>query len=210
MNKIVGFLLLFVVPALVNAQNLRKIDSLKKELPHASIENRYQLLNELAWEYRFAFPDSTIIYGKKAYALATQLQLHSDQARALNYQGVAYNYKGERLKAYDLYSKALEVSTQQNDSIQIAHSNNNLGRLFFEQGLLSKSYDYYTKSYNIFKKLGDHSGLAYTLQSLGTLQRSQQDYIQSEKNYLEALRIRHELRNQRDIMSAHMFLSRLY
>jgi len=210
MNKIVGFLFLLIVPELVVAQNLRKIDSLKNELPQASIENRYQLLNEVAWEYRFAFPDSTIIYGEKAYALATQLNLHADLARALNYQGVAYNYKGARLKAYDLYSKALEVSTQQNDSIQIAHSNNNLGRLFFEQGLLSKSYDYYTKSYNVFKKLGDHYGLAYTLQSLGTLQRSQQDFIQSEKNYLEALRIRLELRNQRDIMSAHMLLSRLY
>lgn len=210
MNKIIGSSLLLLIAPVLVAQNLLKIDSLKKELPHASVENRYQLLNELAWEYRFAFPDSTIIYGEKAYWLATQLRLPSDRARALNYQGVAYNYKGDRLKAYDLYSKALSVSSSQNDSIQIAHSNNNIGRLLFEQGLLSKSYGYYSKSYNIFKKLGDHYGLAYTLQSLGTLQRSQKDYIQSEKNYLEALRIRLELRNPRDIMSAHIFLSRLY
>src|SRR6267142_1720350 len=140
MNKIVGSYLLLMLPALLNGQNLRKIDSLKSRLPTASVENRYQLLNELAWEYRFAFPDSTIIFGEKAYVLATQLHLSADLARALNYQGVAYNYKGDRLKAYDLYSKALTISTSQNDSIQIAHSNNNIGRLFFEQGLMAKSY----------------------------------------------------------------------
>jgi signal transduction histidine kinase len=210
MNKVSISFLILLFPALLVGQNLRKIDSLKNELPHSSIENRYQLLNALAWEYRFAFPDSTIVYGEKAYLLAIQLRLPSDQARALNYQGVAFNYKGDRLKAYDLYSKALSVSSSQNDSIQIAHSNNNIGRLLFEQGLLSKSYEYYSKSYNIFKKFRDHYGLAYTLQSLGTLQRSQKDYIQSEKNYLEALRLRVELKNPRDIMSAHIFLSRLY
>ncbi len=199
-----------VAPSLLGAQNLQKIDSLRKKLPLATDKNRYQLLSNLAWELRFAFPDSTIIYGQKAYTLAVQLQLPSDQARTLNYQGVAYNYKGDRSKAFDFYSKALEVSTRQNDSIQIAHSNNNIGRLLFEQGLLSKSYEYYIKSFSIFKKIGDRYGLAYTLQSLGTLQRSQQDYVQSEKNYLEALRIRHQLRNPRDIMSAQMILSRLY
>lgn len=210
MNRCTGLFLLVVAPGLLVAQNLQKIDSLKKKLPFAAIENRYQLLNELAWEYRFAFPDSTIAYSEKAYALATQLNLPSDLARALNYQGVAYNYKGERLKAYDLYSQAFEVSTRQNDSIQIAHSNNNLGRLLFEQGLLAKSYEYYIKSYAIFKKLGDRHGLAYTLQSLGTLQRSQKDFVKSENNYLEALHLRLQLHNQRDIMSAHMVLSRLY
>jgi signal transduction histidine kinase len=203
-------IILIFLPFLAVAQNLKKIDSLRKKLPNASAENRYKLWNDLAWEFRFAYPDSTLIYGQKAYALAEELQLPSDRARALNYQGVAYNYKGERLKAYDLYTQALQLSTKQNDSVQIAHSNNNLGRLFFEQGILAKAYDYYKRSYTIFKKLHDNYGLAYTIQSLGTLQRSQKDFVQSEINYVDAYHIRLELGNKRDIISALMMLARLY
>lgn len=198
------------MPFLAVAQNLQKIDSLKRSLSKASAENRYKLWNELAWEFRFAYPDSTLFYGQKAFALAEELQLPSDRARALNYQGVAYNYKGERLKAYDLYSQALQLSTKQNDSVQIAHSNNNLGRLFFDQGLLAKAYEYYKRSYAIFKKLNDDYGLAYTIQSLGTLQRTQKDFVQSETNYIDALQIRYKLGNKRDIISALMMLGRLY
>ncbi|HEV8514500.1 MAG TPA: tetratricopeptide repeat-containing sensor histidine kinase [Cyclobacteriaceae bacterium] len=210
MNKLLGSFLLLVIPSLLVGQNMQRIDSLKNKLKQPSLRNRYDLLTNLAWEFRFAYPDSTIIYGQQAYTLADALHLQTDQARSLNYVGVAYNYKGERLNAYDFFTQALEVSTRQKDSTQIAHANNNLGRLFFEQGILAKAYDYFTKSYNIFKKIGDNSGLAYTLQSLGTLQRSQKDYVQSEKNYLEAYQLRLQLHNKRDIMSALMMLSRLY
>ncbi len=181
MNKMLRFLLLFLAPVLLDAQNMQKIDSLKGKLTQSSAQNRYELLNSLAWEFRFAHPDSTIFYGEQAYTLANELGLTKDKARSLNYIGIAYNYKGERLKAYDFFSQALDVSSRQKDSTQIAHTNNNLGRLFFEQGILAKAYDYFIKAYNIFKLTGDHSGLAYTLQSLGTLQRSQKDFVQSEK-----------------------------
>jgi len=208
-RRILYFVCAFA-PFLAVAQNLKKIDSLKKKLPHASAEGRYKLWNEVAWEFRFAYPDSTLVYAQKAFALANELQLASDRARALNYQGVAYNYKGERLKAYDLYSQALQLSIKQNDSAQIAHSNNNIGRLFFEQGLLAKAYEYFKQSYSIFKKMGDDYGLAYTLQSLATLQRTQKDFVQSEINYLDAYHIRQRLGNKRDIISAVMMLGRLY
>ncbi|GHM99322.1 hypothetical protein WSM22_08120 [Cytophagales bacterium WSM2-2] len=209
MRKLV-FGLVLIVPFLSKAQNQSKIDSLKKRLPLASAESRYNLWNDIAWEYRFAYPDSTLFYAAKAFSLGSELQLLKDLARPLNYQGVAYNYKGDRLNAYEMYSQALRVSARQGDSIQMAHSNNNLGRLFFEQGLLAKAYDYYILSYNIFKKLNDVYGLAYTLQSLATLQRSQKDFVQSEKNYKEAYQIRLKLGNKRDIMSALMMLGRLY
>jgi len=204
------YIVIVLFPALSVAQNQQKIDSLKKKLPYASAENRYKLMVDLAWEYRFAYPDSTLTYAQRAYNIGNELQLKKDLGRPLNYQGVAYNYKGDRLKAYDMYTQAVEVGIKQNDSIQIAHGNNNLGRLFFEQGLLSKAYEYFIRAHNIFQKRGDEHGLAYSLQSLGTLQRSQKDFVQSERNYLQAYAIRKKLGNKRDIMSALMLLGRLY
>jgi len=210
MNKLLGSFLLLIIPVLLVSQNMQRIDSLKNKLKQPSLQNRYNLLTNLAWEFRFAYPDSTIIYGEQAFALANELHLPADQARSLNYIGVAYNYKGERLKAYDFFTRALEVSTRQNDSTQIAHSNNNLGRLFYEQGILAKAYSYFVKAYNIFKKTGDLSGIAYTLQSLARLQGLQKDFIQAEKNYIEAYQIRLRLHNNHDIMSALTMLGRLY
>src|SRR5947207_7819445 len=114
------YIVCFLSPVFAVAQNLKKIDSLKKSLSQSSAENRYKLLADLAWEFRFAYPDSTLVYAHKAFELANELQLTTDLARSLNYQGVAYNYKGERLKAYESFSQALEISTKQNDSVQIA------------------------------------------------------------------------------------------
>jgi len=210
MNKLLGSIFLLVIPSLLHAQNMQKIDSLKTRLKQSTARDQYEVLNNLAWEFRFAYPDSTVFFSEKAYEIANKLNLKTDLARPLNYIGVAYNYKGERLKAYDFFSQALETSTRLKDSIQIAHSNNNLGRLFYDQGILAKAYDYFVKSYNIFKKTDDLSGLAYTLQSLARLQGSQKDFIQAEKNYLEAYQIRLQLHDNRDIMSALTMLGRLY
>ena len=193
------------------AQNQKKIDSLKKSLIKTSGGvAKYNLLNDLAWEYRFAYPDSTIIFSKNAYTMGKMLNLQNDLARSLNFQGVAYNYKGDRLKAYDLFTQALSVSEEQKDSLQHAHSNNNIGRLFFEQGLLSKSYEYYLKASAIFKKKKDDYGLAYTLQSIGNLEIAQKDFVKAEANYKEALAIRLKQKEERAIMRAYILLSRLY
>lgn len=198
----------FTIPAL--AQNLQLIDSLKRELKDAQAHKRFELLNDLAWEYRWAYPDSTIHYAKQANALGHSLNLTKSMAQPINFMGVALNYKGNRLSAFEHYEEALKISITQNDSVQIAHSNNNLGRLFFEQGLLARSYSYFIKALSIFESINDSTGLAYTFQSLANLYRSQRDYIKSEQNYLRANKIRLSLGNTRDIMSAYLQTARLY
>ena len=192
------------------SQNLPLIDSIRHQLRKAEGPDRFDLLSDLAWEHRFANPDSTIFYSKQAYALGQKINLTKGLARPVNFMGVALNYKGERLAAFEQYSKANEIATQQNDSIQIAHSNNNIGRLFYEQGLLSRSYEFFVKARSIFTALNDSSGLAYAYQSLGNLYKSQRDYTKAEDNYLKAYDIRLLLGNPRDIMSAQLYVGRSY
>jgi signal transduction histidine kinase len=131
-------------------------------------------------------------------------------AEPLNFLGIAHNYKGDRLQAYEYYGNALDISTRQGDSLQIAYSNNNLGRLFFEQGLLSRAYEYFIRALDLFEAVNDSSGLAYTYQSLASLYKMQHDYAKAENNYLKANDIRLKLGNTRDIMSAYVQTGRLY
>jgi signal transduction histidine kinase len=209
-KKIILFLTFWAVSGLAFAQNLQLIDSLRFQLRAAEAQRRFDLLNDLAWEYRWAYPDSTIHYAKQASALGAVLNLSKSLAEPINFMGVAQNYKGNRLMAFEHYDQALTISMDQRDSLQIAHSNNNLGRLFFEQGLLARSYAYFVKALSIFEAINDPTGLAYTYQSLANLYKTQRDYIKAEHNYLRANKIRLDLRNTRDIMSAYLQTARLY
>lgn len=203
-------ILLAFLPVAAFSQNLQLIDSLRSALENTHGSGRFDLLNDLAWEHRFADPDSTIWYSQQAYQLGEKLGLKKGLARSVNISGVAFNYKGERLQAFEHYSRALSISEQQKDSTQIAHSNNNLGRLFYEQGILSRSYGYFVTARAIFTAINDSSGLAYTYQSLANLYKSQRDYKKAESNFLDAYRIRLSLGNPRDIMSALVYTGRLY
>ena len=193
-----------------SGQNRHLIDSIRQGLRHAEGERKFELLNDLAWEYRFANPDSTIIYSTQSYKLGQKLHLGTGLAKPLSFIGIAKNYQGDRLTAFEYYTKALNTAIGQKDSLQIAHANNNLGRLFYEQGLLSRSYDYLAKARLVFEAIKDSSGLAYVYQSLANLYKTQHDYKKAESNFQAAYTIRKSLGNPRDIMSALVYMGRLY
>ncbi|MFM8834837.1 MAG: tetratricopeptide repeat protein, partial [Cytophagales bacterium] len=128
-------LVMLCFPIAVLGQNRSIIDSLSRSLKNSS-DKQFEILNALGWEYRFSKPDSTIYYAKMAYELGKKLNLQKDLAKPLNYIGVAINYKGDKIKAFECYQQAVAVAEKQNDTIQLAYTNNNIGRLLFEQGLL--------------------------------------------------------------------------
>lgn len=194
----------------VHAQNFRLIDSLKSQLQSSSDEKRFAILNGLAWEYRASYPDSTIRFATEAKQLAEKNGLKKGVAKSLNFIGVAYNNKAERVLAFQSFSEALKTSAADGDSIQLAYANINLGKLFFEQGLPAKAFEYYVKGQVIFEHLNDPTGLAYNYQGLANLYTSQRDYTKAEHNYLEALKIRLKQNNTRDIMAAFMYMGRFY
>lgn len=192
------------------AQNNQLIRELRKKVATSQGVDKYNALNDLAWEYRSAYPDSTILYSKQAFALGKSLQITKNLAEAPNFIGVAYNYKGDRIKAYESYDEAMDIASQYGDSAQIAYSNNNLGRLFFEQGILSRAYQYFIQAQAIFEDINDATGQAYTYQSLARLYHSQNDNVKAENNFLKANRIRIQLGNTPDITSAFIQTGRFY
>lgn len=194
----------------VIAQDLRKIEDLRASLKEAQGEDRFRLLNEISWEYRSPFPDSAIKYGEEALALSRSLKLSRGAATSLNYIGLGNYYKGRLVRAYEYYDRALQEATVSGDSIELAYANNNIGRLFSEQGMTSESYPYFVKAESLFKTADDQSGAAYVYQSFGTIYKTQKDFVKSEQNFRRAFEIRQSLGNTRDIMSASVFLGKLY
>jgi len=190
------------------AQNQQLIDSLRTKISATAPQEQFELLNDLAWEYRFSFPDSTFYYANLAYERGMKYGIKKGLARSLNIIGISFNYQGERLEALDYYNKAVSTATQYNDSAQLAYGTHNIGRLFFDQGLLSRAYEGFKKSMTIFENIRDSSGLAYVYQSFGNLYKVQRDYKKAEHYFLAAYDIRRKLGGSRDIMSALVYYSR--
>src|SRR3954466_12816779 len=72
------------------AQNA-KIDSLKKVLLTAKEDtNKVNVLNGLAWEYKFLNPDSSLLLINKAIALARKIGFEKGKANALRNTGGYY------------------------------------------------------------------------------------------------------------------------
>ena len=85
------YILIFLVVKLFTSsavgQNLQLIDSIKSQLTSAQGEKKFDLLNDLAWEYRWAYPDSTIHYAKQANTLGHTLNLPKSMAKPINFMG---------------------------------------------------------------------------------------------------------------------------
>jgi signal transduction histidine kinase len=203
------FFLLVLQTGLLVAQNESLIKEIKGKIAKADDAELFDLLNDLAWEYRFAYPDSTIYFCSQAFELGENLLLKKGLSRPLNYMGVAYDKKGEPINAYDKYTQAFKLAEQQQDSNQIAYSHNNIGRLLSEQGIHAKALDYFIKAKRLFENLKDSSGLAYVHQSIGRIHSAQRDFRKARESFREAYDLRVKLGNTRDIMAALVLLGDL-
>lgn len=209
MRKIHWVVLILLLHFSAVAQNRSLIDSLRNRLTSEETRSQFEVLNTLAWEYRFANQDSTIHFGRMALELGKRIQIKKNLAKPFNFIGVAFNYKGDRIKAFEYYQQAVQVAEAQRDSVQLAFANNNIGRLLFEQGIVAKSFNYFVKALKLFTATNDLSGIAYAKQSLGNLYRLQLDYPKAKQAYKDALQIRLRLANNRDIMAAYVYLGTL-
>ncbi len=194
----------------VYGQNQSRIDSLKSNLQYSSGQERFKLLNDLGFEFRLSNPDSTIYYCKQAYQLGKELNLPKELSKPLSFIGLANAYKGDFKTSFDYHNQAIEVAAQQEDSVQLAFSYNNFGRLFFDQGDIPRAYDNLLKSLQLFEQLNDLTGLAYVYRSLSNLYKSQQDYSKALQASKKAYELRAQLKEQRALLSSLMELGSVY
>lgn len=191
-------------------QNLKLIDSLKDVLRLTPIEQQFDVLNAIGFEYRYSLPDSTILYCSRAYELGKRIKVEKLLARPLNFIGLAKANQGDYKAALDYQNRAMAVSLQQNDTIQLAHGFNNVGRIFFDKGDLVRAYDNFVRSKDLFEKIHNRSGLAYVYRSLATLFKSKKDYAKALENSEKSLALRKALRDPRATTSAHIELGLVY
>jgi len=193
--------------SIVFAQQHKKIDSLISQLERVSGKEKIDLYNQIGWEYRLSYPDSTFYYCQLAIEYGEKHDLQYGTAQAKNYMGVASIYQGKYSQAFTMHKQALFNASASKDSSQIAHAYNSLGRLFFSQGDQIESYQYYHKALNIFTQIGDQQGASYCYKSLAELYALRNEYDKSEDMLFKALKIRKNLHDDRGVVSVYKELA---
>lgn len=192
------------------AQNLVRIDGLRAQLGTAPEERQFELLNTIGFEYRFSYPDSTIYYCNKAYALGQRIKLNVGLSRPLSFIGLAKTNQGAYAEALDYHARSLQIAESQGDTLQMAHGHNNIGRVYYDRGDLVRSYNEFVRAKDLFTVLHDLSGLAYVYRSLSDVYEAKADYPNALDNALKALSLRQDLSDPRAVASAYMELGLIY
>lgn len=178
------------ISLVVQGQNSAIIDSLKRTLDRSEGAEKVDILQQIAWEYRKSYPDSTIYYSNKAIQLSERQELGEKVGKSLNYLGVAYHYKGDNIKSFEYFSTAKKKALEESDSSQYAHALNSLGRSFLIQGDYVQSFNNYIEALQTFKAINDLDGLGYCYKSLSELYQTQSDWDKALEMSRKALDIR--------------------
>jgi signal transduction histidine kinase len=192
------------------AQNNRVIDSLKNARIGASQNEKAEIFNKLGWEYRLSNPDSTLFYCHQALEVSKTIERHDLASTALNFMGIAYGYKAEFSNAFMMFTDAINYATDHQDSTNLAHAQNSLGRLLFSQGDMINSYEYFFSALNIFESLNDKAGLGYCYKSLSELYQAQNNLSKALMMSQKALDIRQTLANKRGQTSSYLEIANIH
>ncbi len=191
-------------------QDKSRIAQQKSNLIHAHELDRAKIFNQLGFEFRNSYPDSTIYFCQQALNISEKTKAASLVAESFNFIGLAYSYKGNSKEALSFYNKALVSAIKSRDSLQIAHTYNNLGRLYFEMADFTHAYENLVESQEIFESLKDKEGLSYIYSSLADLYRSQHDFDNALVMALKSYDIRKAHKEPRDIISSLNQLANIY
>src|SRR5690349_6202487 len=95
-----------VVPT--EAQNLDAVKKFRSQLPTASDEEKFELLSSIGFEFRYSFPDSTLVYCNQAYELGKELNLEAGLSKPLSFIGLAYANKGDYKNSFEFHRRAID------------------------------------------------------------------------------------------------------
>ncbi len=186
------------------------IDSLKTASNNSDTSVKIAVYNQLGWEYRKMFPDTSIYFLNKSLSLLDKVEDKHLLPETYNFIGVAYWYGGNYLESFDFHTKAKLLALEIGDSLQYAHALNSLGRLYDATAAYDQAIEYYNQALVIFEKINDNIGLAYIYSSLGMFYKSQKNYPKAEEMTQRSLEIRVKEEHWAGVALSYIELSRIY
>lgn len=141
-----AFLFLPLSPISVQAQT-RLTDHLKQQLSAASQDtSRVLLLSELCLQYRLSRPDSAMLYGQKALALAREINFSKGEVNTLGSIGFVMREVGNLPNALTIELKAYQMAESNGFISEMARCMNIIGNIYFDLKDYPKALTYYQQA----------------------------------------------------------------
>lgn len=169
-----------------SAHSYSKLDSPFTLLKTAKEDTtKVRVLYNIAKNYRYIAPDSSIYFGKQAIALDAKLGNITSGILLTNvYLAVGAGYKelNNHNQSLNYYLQALEVAEKSKDSRMIGMALFYIGSHYQYNEQYTKALEYINKALPIFKSINDSLRITETVVQLGIINKELGNFEQAEKN----------------------------
>jgi two-component system, sensor histidine kinase PdtaS len=169
-------------------------DSLISKLPILPGDtNKAYTYRDISYYLLYANPDSALMFSRRGYKLARNLEFIPGQIWNLNQQGYAHEMNNHFDSALACYRQALFLARDIADPSTEARMLNVIGTAYYQKGLLSNALSLYDQSLQIFEELGDAEGISQVLNNLGIVYRIRRNYDRAIEIYLRSISLKQKL-----------------
>ncbi len=216
MGKIIFSIFIALLAQLSVALAEQYSDSLKVELSWyrkncpTCDSSIVELLNSLAWEFRYKDRDSSVSWANSALSLSQKSGYLAGEASALTRIGVLYKISGDYESALISYQKALEIRKRIDRPIEVAGAYNNIGIVLRRQGKFHAAIDSTKKALLIAENLNDSIQVAKFSNSLGGLFRQIGNYKDALKAYHRTIKIRIAVQDSNGLIRSYNNIGSFY
>lgn len=131
-----------------------------------------------------------------AIEVSDQFPLNTtNELECYSHAGFCYKYLGKYQEAIPYYERALAISLQLGDSVEIANQSSNLGGLQSQLGNYKAALEYLNTAYQIDIQLMDTVALAYDQVNLGELKLKIGDINSAIRYFKEGLSVKESIEN---------------
>ena len=166
---------------------------LEKKLETASVEERVDLLNQLAKINISNSPQKSIDYARQALTAAEKAGSDKGKANALRSLGSASRVLGKSKESVAYFQESAAIFESLKDIKGVCAVYHDVGITYYYTGDYTNALEYINKALNISEELKLKPGIASCRNVLGIIYDDQGNFDQALDNYLAALRIYEEI-----------------
>ena len=196
-------------------QEAAAVDSIKKALAKATTaKEKVGWLDELSRVMMNVNPKEADEYGSKLIAVAEESRDRELMFKAYLSNGIRCTYfaqqKAYSQKAIEFYNKALELARQNRMEKQAAEAQMFLSGIYLLIPDNEKALSYATQAFSLASTLSNDSLRAEAHNTYGQVYKARNENILALRNFLNALRIGENIKNNPLIRNCYLHLSSFY
>jgi len=176
------YLIIFVITTLSANNNL---DSLYNALKTTKVDTtRLRILNDIAKEYYYINPDSSLYYSFKVIEKGAIINTDRGLTSSMNRIGLIYLDRAEYKDAIDYFLKALTIAEEKNNFLEMAYLYNNIGISYSSMHDNENTKKYLTKALEYYNKVENNNtdiGIIYN--NLSIIAQDEDDF-EKQLDYL--------------------------